>query len=350
MIRYLRQDEKFKSRRLWEEVFTEDSQDFVDFYYEEKAKRNRILAAEEEGEILAMLHRNPYDVVVKDGLWRCDYIAGVATAAKCRHQGYMSRLLAKSFADMYAEGMGFCFLLPVDPAIYEPFDFTFISDETGLSMSDRGMRRLVGRAFLEHGEDCREAARFAGKFLEERYQVYAMHDEEYYRLLNREVKSTGGNLVLLRTKDEEERLAGIYAYYGEGGEEQRELLCHSEYILESAPPRPRYMGRIVNLEEFVSVIRLKEDQDMEQAEIIMGVTDRQIRQNNGVFRWSLNKNGSKLKKVREEGVIPRFSADIGELTAWLLGYGDRGPHASDWRQSVKGLVQPLAGVFFDEVV
>lgn len=349
MIQYLKQDEKWKSRGLWEAVFTEDSTEFVDFYYEEKAKRNRILAAEEEGEIVAMLHRNPWDIVVKDRLWRCDYIAGVATAKKWRHQGYMSRLLAKSFSDMYVEGMGFCFLLPVNPDIYRPFDFTFISGQPELSMNDKGMRGLVGREFLEHGGECREAAGFAGKFLEERYEVYAMRDEEYYRLLKKEVKCTGGDLLLLKTKDEEERLAGIYAYYGEE-EEQRELLCFPDYVMESAPQKPGYMGRIVNLEEFVSVIRLKESSQMEQAEFVIEVTDRQIRQNHGVFRWTLDKNGSSLKKIREAGPIPLFTVGIGELTAWLLGFSDGGPQAPEGCQSAAELIQPLAGVFFDEIV
>ena len=115
MIHYLRQEEKSRSRKLWEEIFVEDSQSFVDFYYAEKARRNKILVAEEDNEIVAMLHRNPFDVVVKDRIWRIDYIAGVATAAAWRHQGYMSRLLSRIFADMYMEKMGFCFLHPVNP-------------------------------------------------------------------------------------------------------------------------------------------------------------------------------------------------------------------------------------------
>ena len=36
MIHYLRQEEKSRSRKLWEEIFVEDSQSFVDFYYAEK--------------------------------------------------------------------------------------------------------------------------------------------------------------------------------------------------------------------------------------------------------------------------------------------------------------------------
>ena len=235
MIHYLRQEEKSRSRKLWEEIFVEDSQSFVDFYYAEKARRNKILVAEEDNEIVAMLHRNPFDVVVKDRIWRIDYIAGVATAAAWRHQGYMSRLLSRIFADMYMEKMGFCFLHPVDPAIYLPFEFTYIFDQPQLTLSEKGMMRLSGRALIEQRtEECEEAARFAGKCLEKHYEVYTMRDEEYYRALCREVRSADGDLVLLRTRDERERLAGISAYYGGGEMEQRELLVHPDYVKEIA--------------------------------------------------------------------------------------------------------------------
>ncbi len=79
----------------------------------------------------------------------------------------MSRLLSRIFADMYMEKMGFCFLHPVNPAIYLPFEFTYIFDQPQLTLSEKGMMRLSGRALIEQRtEECEEAARFAGKCLE----------------------------------------------------------------------------------------------------------------------------------------------------------------------------------------
>ena len=45
MIHYLRQEEKSRSRKLGEEIFVEDSQSFLDFYYAENARRNKIIVA-----------------------------------------------------------------------------------------------------------------------------------------------------------------------------------------------------------------------------------------------------------------------------------------------------------------
>lgn len=47
MIRYLEEQEKYRSRNLWEEAFPEDSESFDDYYFEEKLKDNRILVLED---------------------------------------------------------------------------------------------------------------------------------------------------------------------------------------------------------------------------------------------------------------------------------------------------------------
>ena len=48
-----------------------------------------------------------------------------------------------------------------------------------------------------------------------------------------------------------------------GGEDGTEgASAHPDFVKEIAPPKPLMMGRIVNLEQFVSVIRLKEDSEV----------------------------------------------------------------------------------------
>lgn len=61
-IRKLDQSEHGKTRSLWEQVFSEDSQEFVDYYYYIKTKDNTIYVIEEDDEIRAMLQLNPYQV------------------------------------------------------------------------------------------------------------------------------------------------------------------------------------------------------------------------------------------------------------------------------------------------
>ena len=348
MVRYLKQEEKSESRELWEKVFSEDSKSFLDYYYSDRVRKNKILTAWNEEKVTAMLHRNPYEVVVKDRIWKVDYIAGVATDPDYRHQGYMKRLLTRCFLDMYVERMGFCFLVPVDPAIYHPFDFTYICDLPKRVLNEKGHTRLNSRAFMERSDDLREAAKFVGRQLEKIYEVYAHRDEEYYRNLCREVRSDKGDMILLFTRDERERLAGVWAYYGELAENQRELITLTDYVKEVGPRKPAVMGRIIHLEQFVSVIRLKEDCPVSEMELFIEVRDEFIRQNSGVFRWKLSKEGSKMIPVTEENKIrPHLYMGISEITSWLFGYEK--PVVPENRQTMVDRIRPLNGVFFDEI-
>ncbi len=348
MIRYLKQEEKGESRALWEKVFAEDSQSFIEYYYSDRVRKNKILTAWKEDHVVAMLHRNPYEVVVKDRLWKADYIAGVATDPDYRHQGLMRRLLSRCFSDMYMERMGFCFLVPADPAIYFPFDFTYICDLPEADLNEKGRLHLSRRAFVERSDECREAARFVGKQLEKRYEVYTLRDEEYYQNLSREVRSDRGDLILLFTRDERERLAGVWAYYGETAANQRELICLPDFVKETGPLKPAVMGRIIHLEQFVSVIRLKEECPVSEMELLIEVKDDFIRTNDGVFRWRLGQEGSSLVPVRAgEKIRPHLSLGISEMTSWLFGYGI--PTVPEDRRSMVERIRPLKGVFFDEI-
>ena len=67
-IRKLDQSEHGKTRGLWEQVFSEDSQEFVDYYYYIKTKDNTIYVIEEDDEIRAMLQLNPYQVKLQESV------------------------------------------------------------------------------------------------------------------------------------------------------------------------------------------------------------------------------------------------------------------------------------------
>ena len=78
-IKKLEAEERQNTRALYEEVFSEDSKSFVDYYYEEKVKDNQIYTVEEDGGIRAMLHLNPYELVVNGSKKEVNYIVAVAT-------------------------------------------------------------------------------------------------------------------------------------------------------------------------------------------------------------------------------------------------------------------------------
>ena len=123
-----------------------------------KAADNRILAAMEKGNCLAMLHRNPYTFRLRGKCVRADYLVAVATRRPFRHRGLMRSLLTRALRDMEQEQQPFAFLMPADEAIYLPFDF-----------------RLMGN------EDEEGLASLSGKELSKEYDLYIEKDEDYER-------------------------------------------------------------------------------------------------------------------------------------------------------------------------
>ena len=53
--------EKLKTRELYEENFDIGDKDFVDYYYQTIIKRNEVAVMEDNGNIISMVHLNPYE-------------------------------------------------------------------------------------------------------------------------------------------------------------------------------------------------------------------------------------------------------------------------------------------------
>lgn len=345
---YLGQEEKNRSRDLWEEAFPEDSQSFRDYYYGEKTRSNRIMVREADGKIIAMLHLNPYRVMVKNQIWRSDYIVGVATAENHRHKGHMRALLTDMLTDMYQEGRQFCFLMPADEKIYRPFDFTYIFDQPHWRLK-KGTDVVRVPYDMEHGSEhhpVQEIADWMNTWLHNRYEVYAFRDEAYLDMLMKELLSEQGEMNLLYNED---RLVGIECWWGAKERELRMFLCEDAYREEEKPATPAIMARIVHLPNFIKVIRLKRGCGKDNICVRLNVEDKLCPENQGLWLWHLTERGSVLEKMTgdteaEADQEMGISIKIDELAAWLFGYTvPEGGTWIDW-------IQPLRGVYLDEVV
>ena len=142
-VRYLKDEERIRSRALYDEVFVEDADAFSELYYQIKAQDNQILVAEDNGAIVSMLHRNPYTFRFRGTSIPAEYIVAVATKVTYRHQGLMRELLTKALRDMYADGRPFTFLMPADEAIYTPFDFRLMGNDDEESLVTRKPEELA---------------------------------------------------------------------------------------------------------------------------------------------------------------------------------------------------------------
>ena len=118
-------EEQERTKPLYREVFPEDTEEFFDFYYRKSPKQ--ILAMEEDGEIIAMLHLNPFLISFFGKEIKASYIYAVATKKEKRRQGIMGELLRYSFTLLKEEGEAFCFLIPVAESIYSPYGFRTVA-------------------------------------------------------------------------------------------------------------------------------------------------------------------------------------------------------------------------------
>ena len=224
-VRKLRQEEHIRTRKLWEEIFTEDTPEFLDYYYSVKTSDNEIYVIEDNGEIVSMLHLNPYQMRVKDKVFKTHYIVAVATDERYRHQGLMRQLLNHAMQIMADRGEAFTFLMPANEEIYKPFGFEFVYEqkrEKGLGKRCNDETLILEKA---QEEDFQAIADFANQILLE-YDVVTWRDEKYYQTLISELKSEEGG-ILIAEKDSQ--ILGVFPYA-----KGHELQMHEPLMKERA--------------------------------------------------------------------------------------------------------------------
>ena len=230
ILRKLERQEHIKTRKLWEKVFKEDTVEFLDYYYSVKTLENEIYVIEEDGEIVSMLHLNPYQMKIGNDIFQTHYIVAVATDENYRKRGYMAALLNHTMQVMKDRGEPFTFLMPAAEAIYTPFGFEFVYEQK------RGL--VTGKAYessditfvMAKEKDCQNIADYANEFLGD-YDVVTWRDASYYEILLVEQASENGGILLAK---EGGKIVGVFCFTKGKRIEIREPLFKRKEILEHA--------------------------------------------------------------------------------------------------------------------
>ena len=341
--------EKQRARALYEEVFSEDSKTFVDYYFQVKAAENEIYVVEDTDadDILATLHLNPYKMEFCGHRVDTSYIVAVATRRDCRHHGLMASLLYSSLCDLYDQGSPFTWLMPAAEAIYRPFGFRFIYRKNHMILSKKACNtgKKVSVCCREaKRQDLDELADFAKQRLPQLAQVYTVHDRAYFAQRMLELSSEGGSLVLFLA---EGKICGYFLASAEkkeaweivvGGQYEEDAktamllwfgLDEDAEVKVSAFPRaweqsgeysyaPAIMGRIVHLERFVRCLCLAREKEWH-----IKLQDDIIAENNGSFRITVGKTGCTLTRLEgnmqglREMEIGSLLEEIFDTSVWL---------------------------------
>lgn len=350
--------ENQRARKLYEEIFDEDSPAFVDYYFRVKAAENEIFVVEnEKQEILATLHLNPYEMMFCGEKAKTNYIVAVATRADCRHQGMMRSLLQASLQEMYRREETFTWLMPAAEAIYRPFGFRFIYEKNKMTVTADVLQRaetdenwqihsdqeVSGDIFCEEAkkEDLAELACFAEKQLSKLAEVYTVHDIAYFEQRMQEVECEGGSLILIRKEKEicgyflalkkdreaweivvedavqKKAFPAVLHWFG-ASEEKCTFTAFPQIWEQYAQSEnvPAIMGRIVHLERFVCCLKIKKEQEWK-----IRLTDSLVPENDGYFIIKTGIEGGSLIRVEnlsEKEKKMFCSMDIGQLTEELF--------------------------------
>ena len=349
---YLSQEEKRETIPLWKACFPEDTDRYLDYYYREKTKDNRILAKREEGRIITMLHRNPYKLHMGDRQWEADYIVAVATEESCRGRGHMREVLTRALRDMNLEGRPFTFLMPAAEEIYRPFGFRFIWKKPRLVLKPEAEAALI-QTPVSGEEDCKKAGALMESWLSVHSQLHTCRDGAYVRRLLRELESEDGQLYFLREKEGEP--VGLLGLAGKEKKDQV-LLYAPEGWVEEKEGKTGIMARITALREFLPAFGLDAPGDLS---LNLEVEDKLIPENEGSFFWSLNEKGSYVELSQNGGEIQAaqrirtLRTDIADLASWLFGYEK--PEAL-WPDMPEGMrkelerIRTVRGIWLDEIV
>lgn len=329
-IHRLGRDEKAKTRLLYEEVFSEDSSAFVDYYYTEKIRDNVIYGLTEDGEIQAMLHLNPYILSVNGSERKANYIVAVATRKEYRKRGYMAALLRKALKDMYEEGETFTFLMPAAEGIYLPHDFRTVYEQERRYYEKEQKERLESYEPLKES-DCQDMADAANRYLSGAYQVFAVRDRAYYERLMKEYGSDGGRLMVRK----------------EQGEITDCRICTPDDERE----KPKIMARIIDVRRMLMAVRVRE-----LMAACFHITDPVIEENNRcVVITGTEFSGVMLMDSKPEN--SEGEVTVAALASFLFGAKtaeeicrEEGVFMSERLKGELEKIVPLSKIYLNEVV
>lgn len=325
-----------KTRALYEEVFSEDSRRFVDYYYWSRASENEIYAARNADGIQGMLHLNPVAVSWNGAVQKISYLVAVATRKEYRHQGIMSRLLSCSMQEMYQRLEPFAFLMPASEAIYMPFGFRrawhwiweedLVKDffqtpfgdedtespgkdqESGSWSGGHVIRAASSDESCGNGQDkdsfsawlpaaeCsdKELERLAyrvNETLKGKHRMFSWRSVCYYRDLQRQQEASDGELRII---------------FDHG---PRYAVCT---VREQFPPM---MARIIHLEHFIRQIRSRE-----RRKVFWQIRDAMLPGNSGWYQVTLGPEGGTIRRLESRRSAPEaewITLDIADIPAWL---------------------------------
>lgn len=348
MIRYGEEKDFKTAKYIWEENFS-DSEEEINFYFENLYKKEKFLILEENKQIKASLHENPYTINFNAKLLPSFYIVAVAVSPEFRGRGYMKKLLSYSLINARNTGKDILFLSPINTEIYSKFGFGYISglENYSLKIDDIPFnsinKSIEIRKVDENSFD--DLVTFYKDYMK-KYNLYLFRDEKYFSRIKKELENENGQIYSFY---KDNKIIGyLMCYFKENEIFIREIFYDSiecvknmlafiktfkEYysMLKVVTPQgsnfnfvfpnqlkiekkeePYILGRIVNVENMISLLKIRKN-------LRIKIKDSIIDENNGIFLIDVT---GQIKKMENDLENYNLSVCIEDLTSLLTGYLD----------------------------
>lgn len=348
MIRYGEEKDFKTAKYIWEENFS-DSEEEINFYFENLYKKENFLILEENKQIKASLHENPYTINFNAKLLPSFYIVAVAVSPEFRGRGYMKKLLSYSLINARNTGKEILFLSPINTEIYSKFGFGYISglENYSLKIDDIPFnsinKSIEIRKVDENSFD--DLVTVYNDYMK-KYNLYLFRDEKYFSRIKKELENEKGQIYSFY---KDNKIIGyLMCYFKENEIFIREIFYDSiecvknmlgfiktfkEYysMLKVVTPQgsnfnfifpnqlkiekkeePYILGRIVNVENMISLLKVRKN-------LRIKIKDSIIAENNGIFLIDVT---GQIKKMENDLENYNLSICIEDLTSLLTGYLD----------------------------
>lgn len=210
-------------------------------------------------------------------------------------------------------------------------------ESVSLDIPDMTLRSVVR-------EDMLSLAHFVNARLCRQYGFFLIRSASYYERVQEKLLDRGGSLFqVMENGIRKGYFASVDIASGSIGEavfaQDFDREC---YLLTEKGKRPAIMARIVNLPEM-----LRHVAGNGKITIALRISDPVIAENDGMFLWYLDEDGSRMERVEEQDGAPEVTATIGAFTAFIFEYMVESMDAHmKWKQNAKFDSIYLAGPAF----
>lgn len=241
------------------------------------------------------------------------YICGIGTETGDASDAYTDTLMRAALSYQNRMRVPFA-LINTDSALpYEQYGFHCICEKAEYKLRE-GTRFVVADRSSQL-----TLAHFVNAALCRKYGLFAIRSALYYEKLQARLEAQGGSVCLIKEND---GLKGYFTYIRPdtiGEVVLAEDADIERYFEVSDGKKPATMARIVNLSEM-----LRHISSAGKVTVAIRISDPVFAQNDGLFIWYLDENGSRMERAEEPqgaapgAMRPEISVTIGELTAFFF--------------------------------